>query len=162
VPYKVWIGNTPIECETAEDALDLARRADGSGGGGGGTDLSRKPLKRNEAEGSVTPSRWSERRVSDFFALIDGNQRKLIDALLEHADGRTDDQLMALLNLDDGRALGGVLGGVWKNAKKVGADPADLYQKKPATIGGRKAYEYLLSESFRRAAEAHRRGSNGE
>jgi hypothetical protein len=150
--YKVWVGNTAIECDSPEDALELARRAES------GHDASRKGFANREEQISGGGSRWTEKRVAEFFRLIDGNQRKLIDTLLEHSDGRTDQQLMALLSFNDGRALGGVLGGAWKNAKKIGADPGDLYVKKAATIGGKKAFEYFLTESFRRAAEAHRRG----
>ncbi len=147
--YRVWIGSTPIDCETPEQALEIARQNEGDAA-----------APRGDKPRSATPepggSRWTEKRVDEFFRLIDGNQRKLIDALLQHSDGRTDQQLMTLLGFNDGRALGGVFAGMWKNAKKVGADPNDLYLKKAATIGGKKAYEYFLSESFRRSAQAHR------
>ena len=148
--YRVWIGTTAIECETPEDALELARRAENAAGDG----PTRKPPTAKDSERGI--SRWSEKRVAEFFRLIDGNQRKLIDALLEHSDGRTDQQLITLFGYGDGKALGGLFGGLWKNAKKVGADPGDLYVKQRTMIGGHKAHEYLLSDSFRRAAQAHR------
>src|ERR1035437_5627352 len=119
--YRVWIGNTPIDCETPEAALGLARTIEGD---------STQTTPRAHTNGSASSggavgssssggSRWTERRVADFFRLIDGNQRKVIDVLLEHGDGRTDNQLMTALGYSDGRALGGVFGGLWKNAKKV-------------------------------------------
>ena len=145
--FRVWIGNTPIDCDTAEAALELAQRIEG------GTPTH---STKTQATSNGAGSRWTEKRVADFFQLIDGNQRKLIDALLEHSDGQTDEQLMTLLGLNDGRALGGVFGGLWKNAKKVGADPQDLYEKRTATIGGQKAYEYILKDSFRRVVRANR------
>jgi hypothetical protein len=145
--YRVWIGGTPIDCETPEAALELARAAESEGI----AHHSKTPV------GSITVgSRWTDKRVADFFRLIDGNQQKLIDDLLEHADGRTAQQLMTLLGYNDGRALAGVFGGLWKNAKKVGADPDDLYDKKAATIGGRKTHEYFLKDSFRKVAKANR------
>jgi hypothetical protein len=150
MPYRVWIGTTAIECETPEDALELARRAEGAAGDG----PARKPPTAKDSEHGV--SRWSEKRVAEFLRLVDGNQRKLIDALLEHSDGRTDQQLMTLFGYSDGKALGGLFGGLWKNAKKVGADPDDLYVKQRTMIGGHKAHEYMLSDNFRRAAQAHR------
>lgn len=143
--YRVWMGNTPIDCETPEAALELARRIEGD---------SPTPTRTN-AGSDNSASRWTEKRVNDFFKLIDGNQRKTIDALLEHGD-RTDQQLMQLLGYQDGRAIGGVFGALWKNAKKVGADPSDLYEKKDTMIGGKKGYEYLLKDSFRRAAKSAR------
>jgi hypothetical protein len=157
--YRVWIGGTAIDCETPEAALELARHIEG--------DSSAQPTTRTQANGSASSggavgssssggSRWTERRVADFFRLIDGHQRRVVDILLEHGDGRTDNQLMTALGFSDGRALGGVFGGLWKNAKKVGADPDDLYEKKAASIGGKKAYEYFLKDSFRRTAQAHK------
>lgn len=145
--YRVWIGNTPIDCETPEAAIELAQRIEG--------DAPAHSAKPQTASNGAS-SRWTEKRVTDFFGLIDGNQKKMIDALLEHVDGQTDQQLMTLLGMNDGRALGGVFGGLWKNAKKVGADPDDLYEKKAATIGGKKAFEYVLKDSFRRVAKANR------
>jgi len=150
VAYRVWVGNTPIDCESPEAAVELARRIEG--------DSAVPKAERHHAPSSPEPtnSRWTPKRVKELFRLIDGNQRKLIDSLLEHRDGRTDQQLITLLGLSDGRALGGVFGGVWKNAKKVGADPDDLYEKKPANIGGQKAYEYFLKDSFKRAADTYK------
>lgn len=148
--YRVWIGNTAIECETPEDALELARRAEGTGV----ESTPRRPASNKDSEQSSGASRWTEKRVAEFFRLIDGNQRRLVDTLLEHNDGRTDQQLITLFGYQDGKALGGLFGGLWKNARKVGADPDDLYEKKPTMIGGKKAYEYFLKDSFRRAANA--------
>jgi len=57
-----------------------------------------------------------------------------------------------LLSVSDGRALGGVFAGLVKNAKKVGADPTDLYVRKAVNIGGRRQNEYFLTEPFRNVA----------
>ena len=122
-----------------------------AGGETGPASISAK-TRPYEPNGGETTSRWTDKRAADFFRLIDGNQRRLIDALMEHPDGRTDDQLCQLLSFKDGKQLGGVFGGLWKNAKKVGADPNELYMKKPAIIGGRHVKEYFLTESFRRLA----------
>ena len=97
-------------------------------------------------------SRWTEARIREFLTVIKAQQRKLIDALLETTDGRTDEQLCQLLGLPDGRNLAGVFTGLWKNAKKVGADPKDLYARQTVTIGDNKRQEYTLSDSFRAAA----------
>jgi hypothetical protein len=141
--FRVLVGNIPVECDSLEEALELAKRADGA-------PASRKP----GAEANTDGSRWTKRRVADFFDLIEGNQQKLIDALLEHSEGRTDEQLLQLLSLKDGRQLAGVTAGMAKNAKKVGADPEELYIRKRVIIGGRKVHEYMLTDSFRRAAES--------
>lgn len=143
--YRVWIRNIPIDCDSPEEAVELARVAEGENVSLPG----HAPKHSDNAEGS----RWTEKRVKEFFRLIEGKQRKLIDTLLEHKDGQTDDQLITLLSLGGGQALAGVFAGLWKNAKKAGADPDELYEKKAATIGGKRAFEYFLSESFRRVAE---------
>lgn len=89
----------------------------------------------------------------EFFSLLKGNQRKLVDELLDHPEGRTDVQLQAALGMRDGKALAGVLTGLWKNAKKVGADPKEVYERQQINIADRRGYEYSLSDTFRRVAE---------
>ena len=144
--YKVWIGNVPIECDTVEAALALAAKAEGV------AIPNTKNPNGKPLEVPSNESRWTTKRAKDFFGYIDGNQRKLIDLLLNNADGQTDAQLLRHLSLDSGKALGGVMAGAAKNAKKVGADPDDLFRKEHATIDGRNAKEYFLTDSFRKAA----------
>jgi hypothetical protein len=145
-PYIVEIDGVPVRCESAEAALDLIRLHSGS-------DTSRRQKGGAERQSAPNGSRWNDKRIAEFFKHIEGKQRKIIDALLEHED-RTDAQLLQLLNFQQGQgsALGGVLAGLWKNAKKVGADPNELYMKKPITIGDKKAFAYSLHDAFRDAA----------
>ena len=146
-PFTVVIDGVPVQCETPEDALALARLHSGG-----------KPNPRSGTsppQGNGQPphsTRWTDQRVAEFFKLIDGKpQRKMIDALMEYVDGRTDTQLIQLLNLHSGSALGGAFAGLWKNAKKVGANPHELYIKKPIMIGDKRHHEYTLDEGFRQA-----------
>jgi len=144
--FKVWIGNVAVECETVADAIELAKSADGI------AVATTRPAGAKPFEAPSGVSRWTEKRAGDFFKHIEGSQKKLIDALLENNEGRTDEQLRRLLSLDDGRALGGVMAGATKNAKKVGADPKDLFVKKRVLINGKKQREYFLSDAFKTAA----------
>lgn len=146
-PYTVMVDGVPIQCETAEAALELVRLHGGGAPANGG----RAGHHREHGNGAPD-SRWTDQRVADFFKAIEGHQRKVIDALLHTEDGRTDEQLLQLLGLKNGSALGGVFAGLWKNAKKVGADPRELYIKKPVTIGDVRRVEYTLHEGFRKAA----------
>jgi hypothetical protein len=150
MPYRVWVGNVPIDCETPEQAIELAKQVDGTSIPAKGKTAISKDAP--QFYGGGEPSRWTEKRVTEFFRLIEGKQRKLIDTLLEHTEGKTDDQLCQILDVGDGRALAGVMAGIWKNAKKVGADPNDLYKKRKVSIGNKRAKEYFLTEGFRRAA----------
>lgn len=153
-PFTVVIDGVPIQCETPEDALALVRLH-----GGSTPSRDRGPKQRpDNGQQPLLGSRWTDQRVEEFFKLIDGKpQRKMIDALLDYTDGRTDAQLMQLLGLDTGSGLGGVFAGLWKNAKKVGADPNELYVKKTIMIGDKRGYEYTLDDGFRQAA-SHRTG----
>ena len=148
--YRVWVGSVPIDCETPEQAIELAKQVDGTATPAKGKTAA--TTKTSPFYGGGDASRWTEKRAGEFFRLIEGKQRKLIDTLLEHTEGKTDDQLCQVLGLSDGRALAGVMAGIWKNAKKAGADPSDLYKKRKVTIGNKDAKEYYLTDSFRRAA----------
>jgi hypothetical protein len=143
MPYKVVVGGIEIMCDSAEEALAIAQRASGD-----------EPPHRIGAghERGATSGRWTESRLADFLRFVKPEQRKVIDALLEHHDGRTDEQLCQLLGYADGRQLAGTLSALWKNAKKAGADPKDLIVKRPVTIGDKRIHEYTLTESFKHQA----------
>lgn len=143
--YRVLIGGIVIECDSPEEAIEIAKRA-----GGSITGSAEKGLNSGS-------SRWTESRVKELFKIIKGQQRKVIDALLQYHEGRTDEQFLQMLGFDDGRKLSGVLAGLWKNAKKIGADPKDFIIKERITIGDKLCREYRLSDSFRRMASAIRK-----
>lgn len=142
-PYVVEIDGVTVRCLTAQDAIALVRAHGGAPAG-----ATHRPSGNGSPAGNT---RWNDQRIGEFFKHIEGKQRKLIDELLNY-DERTDDQLCSLLGLSNPSALGGVFSGLWKNAKKVGADPNELYIKKQIQIGDKKAFEYSLSPGFRQAA----------
>lgn len=149
--YTVLIDGVPVQCETAAAAIALAKEAAASGAVVG------SPGQRNDSSAPMSgTSRWTEQRIRDFFRAIKPQQRKLVDALLDTSDPRTDEQLFQSLGLADGRALAGVFTALFKNAKKVGANPRELYLRHPVTIDGRRQYEYTLTDSFRAAAKRWR------
>ncbi len=143
--YTVIINGVPVQCETAVDAIELTRQAASNGYD------SAKPSQGSSI--ASAGSRWSQQRIKEFFETIGGAQRKLIDALLETKDGRMDDQLVRHLGLGGAMALGGVFTGLLKNAKKVGADPKDLYERNTVILDGKRHYEFKLTPFFRAAAE---------
>lgn len=145
--YTVMVDGVPVQCDTAEAALALAKLASGG--------VAQHAAPKGGHNGGGGNTRWTEQRVREFFKLIEGKQRKLIDALLETEDTRTDDQLQGTVGVSNGMALAGVFAGLFKNAKKVGADPKELYYKRAINIGDKKGYEYGLHDGFRKAA-AHR------
>ncbi len=150
MPYTVMIEGVSVQCETAIEAAELARVA------GGSTPPARANPANPPDELATAGSRWTKHRAKQFFRLIKGNQRRLIDALLDTPDGQTDDQLCKLLGLTDGRALAGVFAGLYKNAKKTGADPNDLYTKERITVGDKRGADYSVTASFRAVARTVR------
>src|SRR6266705_6017143 len=141
--FTVIINGVPIQCESAADAIELTRQAAAEG-----MDSSKPGSAGTDAASST--NRWSQQRITDFFGLIAGSQRKLIDELLEAPDGQTDDQLVQSLGLKSGKmALGGVFTGLLRNAKKAGADSKDLYERNDVSLGGKRHYEFKLTPSFR-------------
>jgi hypothetical protein len=147
MPITVLVDGVPVLCDTAADAVAVAREAAGAG-----ASVRSSSIPRETDSGHVEGSRWTEHRIKDFFRAIKSQQRKLVDGLLEAGDPRTDAQLCQLLGLADGRQLAGVFTGLFKNAKKVGADPRDLYQRHAVTLGDGRQFEYTLTESFKAAA----------
>src|SRR5437667_1563030 len=139
--YTVVINGVPVQCESAADAIELTRQAAANG-----VDSSRPGSAG--ADAATGTNRWSQQRIKDFFGVIAGSQRKLIDELLEAPDGRTDDQLVQALGLKSGMALGGVFTGLLRNAKKAGADSKDLYERNDVSLGGKRHYEFKLTPSF--------------
>lgn len=147
---KVIYGDVIIECATAEEAAQVAR----SLGDGKGVRVDRP--SSSEVPDQMS-SRWTETRLNEFYRLIKGQQRKILDALLESPDGRTDKQLLQMLGWDNGRMLAGVLSGLAKNAKKAGVGGRELYTKHHVTVGDEGMNEYKITDSFRAAVGKYRK-----
>ena len=147
---KVIYGDVIIECATAEEAAQVAR----SLGDGRGVPIER-PLSP-EIGGQIS-SRWTETRLNEFYRLIKGQQRKILDALLDSPDGRTDKQLLQMLGWDNGRMLAGVLSGLAKNSKKAGVGGHELYTKRHVPVGDEGMNEYKITDSFRVAVGKYRK-----
>lgn len=148
--FTVVVDGFMVLCDTAADAVAVAREAAALGAVVG------TKVAGGKASGPVVGSRWTEQRIRDFFKAIKAQQRKLIEALLETNDTRTDNQLCQVLGLADGRSLAGVFTGLYKNAKKVGADPRELYERHRVNIGDKRQFEYTVPESFRTAVKKWR------
>jgi len=151
MPYTVKLGGIPVQCDTPEEAMELVKLEAGVGNSGPTEKKTAKPS--NSSESPVAGSRWTEQRVNELFRTVNANQKKFLDALLENPDGRTEDQILQILGMRNGMALAGVTTGLYKNAKKVGGDPRDLYDRKQITIGDGVTNDYVIRESFRRAAK---------
>lgn len=145
--YQVMVRGVPVMCDSVEEVLALTERVKAS------PDAKSRPQPHSEALPPPTngTSRWTESRLREFLHMMEGFKGKALSALFENPDGRTQVQLVQTLGLSNGRALSGVMAGLIKNAKKVGADPNDVYDRETVMIGGEKNYEYRLSDSLRQA-----------
>lgn len=141
--FRVIVSGVAIECESADDALLLARKA--------ARQSSRE--KVGEASADVDGTGWTEKRVKAFWARLKDNQKKLMGELLNNLEGRTDQELLRLLKMEDGKRLAGVFTALFKNAAKVGADPEDLYHKETTTSADGRVRKYTVSDAFRKAWE---------
>ncbi len=142
---KVQHGNVVFECDTVEEALQIGARLKNSKVDSAET--------VTEKHGGAGNSRWTEQRYSDFCRYAKGQQKKILEALLESSDGKTDKQLLQLLGMtgSEGKMLGGVLAGMAKNAKKAGVSAHELYTKHRVDIGDDKTFEYKITDSFKQA-----------
>jgi hypothetical protein len=147
--YRVLVNGVPVECDSVEEAMALAARVTNASAG-----KPRSPQQPTDPVFSSVngASRWTEGRLREFLQMMEGLKgRAALTELFENPDGRTQVQLIQTLGLANGRMLSGVMAGLVKNAKKVGADPSDVYQREVVTIGGEKNYEYRLADSLRQA-----------
>src|SRR5688572_11660698 len=102
MPYTVIIEGVSVQCDTAEEAMQLARL--NSNGATGGKTEHKNPSTTSTPLGS----RWTQQRLRDFLDVINANQRKFIDALLDYPDGRTEDQMFPLVGVRNSMGLAGI------------------------------------------------------
>ena len=145
MPYKV----TPqgdILCDTAEEAISLARAMAGEG-----------PIQRRiegARDSDVGSVKWPESRYREFKSLIKGDQIKFIDLLLDKPHGMTDRAVRQSLGMNSNLQLAGVTAGLAKNAKKVGVmSTQDLFIKDVMHQGDERVLMYKLADEFRVVAE---------
>ncbi len=155
-PFRVHYADLIIECASAEDVallvplLSQAVRA-----------VEKPSASTNEREFLPNGSRWNERRAREYYGRLEGKRRQVLDALYDHPDGRLQRQLQETAGLQNGMELGGVLAALTKQAKKVAADPTDVFTKHPVSIGEEQTYEYRLSPGLRQALQSLKKAKEG-
>lgn len=112
--YRVQIGKIQITCDLVEEALNLARRVNGKA-----FSMKQLPRIKDDDQGDI----------SALWDLLKEPQKKILTALAEHSDGRTDKQLIQVVEAKNAKALGGMIAGIGKNAKRVSLDKKVIYQK---------------------------------
>ena len=143
--YKVTKGDVDILCDTAEEAIALAKAL-------GGTDH-QKPRKAVKGHEQESESRWTESRYREFMSLIKGWQKDFLDLLLKDTDGKTDRVIRQVLGMKTNYELAGVTSGLVKNANKVGIlSSSEVFTKETMHRGNERVLEYKISDAFRAVA----------
>src|SRR5262245_49218414 len=142
--YRVMPDGT-ILCDTAEEAISIARKM-----ANGGEVSAQKPESGHKMEDG---SRWNESRYQQFLSTVKGNQKDVLELLLAHPHGQTDQAIRQMLRMDSNLAMAGVITGLVKNARKSGVNSSELFTKEAVNLGDQRAFEYKLTESFRQIAQ---------
>ena len=136
MPYRVIYEGIPIECETADDAIAVARKLANSNG---------KSPSKLFVGSSVSVTDDEQLRLQVFIGDLPEHQKKLVLTIGEHATGISATALNAALGLSDNMRLGAHLSNVSKTAKGHGLDVNDLWTKR----GAREELEFLPSVPLR-------------
>src|ERR1700728_596065 len=108
---KVIYRDVELLCDTPEEAMQIARGVSGD---------SILTPKKEQANGSVAGSRWTVSRFQSFVNTLKDNQRKFLSLIVQSPDGVTDTNIRQVLGLTTNKALGPILSGISKKAKKSG------------------------------------------
>lgn len=141
MPFTVKYRGVEIECSTIEEALQLTERLATSGNGSvnqavriGGTD-------------NLEISRYRE-----FVGYLNNNQKRFLSMLVENPHGKTDNSIRQELRLNDNMALGGVLSGLGKFARKVGINTESIWTSTRKKVGDEDVKEFRITAEFKRIA----------
>jgi hypothetical protein len=140
VKYKDSIG---IECASMDEAVQLAHRLAALNG-----DAPNAPQRAaRENSSTLEVSRYRE-----LMGYLNTNQKRFLNLLLENPHGKTDRSLRQELSLVDNNALGGMMSGIAKSAKKAGINVESLWTSAWKKVGDEDVKEFRLNSEFRRIA----------
>jgi hypothetical protein len=138
--FKVVYQGVEIQCETADEAVEIAGKLSGQGTG--------RAVSRHESPGHMG-SRWTASRFQAFIGQLQDKQRKFLRELTASSDGLTDSALRQTLGLSTNKAFGPILTGISRRAKKVGVSLQDvLTSEKMALVSGDQFLEFKASPAF--------------
>ncbi len=139
--YKVIVDGVEIQCDSADDAIQIASRlrAMSTGQNNG------KPISLGIDGGG---SRWTENRFRTFIGGLRDLQAKLLRELIANPNGVPDATLRKTLNLKSNKALGASMGGLSKKAKKLGIGLDDILTSGKLTLNGEEVLEFKAAPAF--------------
>ena len=147
MPYKVYYGSIPIECETADDAIDIARRLGHSG------KAPRLDVPMVNPADIVAEGELDRALLQRFFAALSDHQKRLVLMIGTHPKGISAAQLNKALGFDGNVKLGAHLSNISRNAQKFHLVLPDLWTRRVQVSGGKKGdLEFHPTVSFALAA----------
>jgi hypothetical protein len=148
--FKVILGGVEIQCETADDAIELAARV----GDGGKRSPSQKEAR--EAGGN---SRWTTQRLQNLLGQLQDKPKRFLAELVRNSDGVTDTAMRQALGLTSNKAFGPILTSISRKSKKVGVSLQEVYTSEKLNLGGETVLEFKVNPSF---AKIYRDSGNGQ
>jgi hypothetical protein len=137
--FKVVFKGVEIQCETADDAIQIAHRLADPNGGGAGFIFSQT------SGGSLEVSRYRE-----LVSSLNASQKKFLSLLVDNPHGKTDHSLRQELSLEDNKALGGMLSGISKLARKVGVSLDTMWTSGKKKVGNETMREFRVQPEFKK------------
>jgi hypothetical protein len=139
VAFKITFRGVEIQCETADDAIEIAHRLATSNGIGAGSAHSQS------ADGSLEVSRYRELVDS-----LNSSQKKFLSLLVDNPHGKTDHSLRQELDLEGNKALGGMLSGISKLARKVGVSIDTMWSSDRKKVGDEIMREFRVRPELKK------------
>jgi hypothetical protein len=144
--YKVTVEGIDIQCDSVDEAIEIANRLRGSAG----TNSDR----RNGTPITDDGSRWTDIRFRTFTNGLRELQAKMLRELIQNPDGIPDATLRRALNLESNKALGASMAGLSKKAKKLGIGLDDVLKSEKLILNGEEVLEFRIAPAFLKVAKA--------
>jgi hypothetical protein len=141
--YRLIIDGVEIQCEKADEAIEIASRLRGMTTGKSG---------HSGAHQGDNGSRWTENRFRTFTTGLRELQAKMLRELIENPDGVPDATLRSALGLETNKALGASMAGLSKKAKKLGIGLDDVLKSEKLMLNGEEVLEFKVSPAFLKMA----------
>jgi hypothetical protein len=138
----IYKGAVEIQCENADEAIQIAQRLTDTNG-----HYASPAAIVNAAAGGLEVSRYRE-----LVGFLNTKQKRFLAMLVENQHGRTYTHICQQLELEDNKALGGMLSGISKFAKKVGVNTDSMWISERKKVGNETIKEFRSQPEFRKIA----------
>lgn len=142
--YIVKLGDIPIECETADDAIAVARKILHGNGNHHRVIPVVDPAKIN--------SGLDRSQLQEFVNELSDHQKEVVRMIGLRPNGVAASDVNKALGFGDNITLGAHLSNISRNAQKHGLKISDLWTRSIQSSGGKKGWQFEPTLHFRLAA----------